>query len=138
MMIDREHEYTYQAYHRPIPSTWWMRNRRYFLFMIRESTSVFVALFALLYLYEFFLLSKGAEVHALFQKSLRSWAFIAFYVIVLLFALYHSFTWLGLVSKIQIVRFGRLTVPPGLVSAGAYLAWFVASVAVAYFFLVLL
>ncbi len=137
-MTDREQKRTYPAYHRPIPATWWMRNRRYCLFVIRESTSVFVALFALLYLYEFFLLSKGAEAHALFQQSLRSGAFVAFYVIVLLFALYHSATWLGLVSKIQIVRLGRLTVAPRLVSAGAYLAWLVSSVAVAYGFLVLL
>lgn len=136
-MTDQERKQTYPAYHRPVPATWWMRNRRYCLFAIRESTSVFVALFVLLYLYEFFLLSKGAEAHALFRQSLGSGAFVAFYVIVLLFALYHSITWLGLVSKIQIVRLGRLTVAPRLVSAGAYLVWLVSSAAVAYGFLVL-
>lgn len=134
-MIETESEYTYRTYHRPIPATWWMGNRRYFMFMIRELTSVFVALFVLLYLYEFFLISKGPEVHGLFQKSLRSVPFIAFYVILLIFALYHSITWLGLVPKIQLVRLGRLTVPPALVELGAYAAWIVSSIVVFYLFL---
>ncbi len=133
----REHETEHKAYVRPVPITWWLHNRRYFLFMIRESTSVFIALFILLYLYQLFLISKGAEVHDLFQESLRSVPVVVFYAIVLLFALYHSITWLGLVSKIQIVRVGRLTVPPFLVGLGAYLSWIVASAVVAYLFLTL-
>ncbi len=133
----REHETEHKAYVRPVPITWWLHNRRYFLFMIRESTSVFIALFVLLYLYQLFLISKGAEVHDLFQESLRSVPVVVFYAIVLLFALYHSITWLGLVSKIQIVRVGRLTVPPFLVGLGAYLSWIVASAVVAYLFLTL-
>ncbi len=133
----REPETEHKAYVRPVPITWWLHNRRYFLFMIRESTSVFIALFVLLYLYQLFLISKGAEVHDLFQESLRSVPFVVFYAIVLLFALYHSITWLGLVSKIQIVRVGRLTVPPFLVGLGAYLSWIVASTVIACLFLTL-
>ena len=134
-MIDTESDYTYKTFTRPISATWWMRNRRYFMFMIRELTSVFVAMFVLLYLYEFFLISKGAEVHGLFQKSLRSVPFIIFYVILLIFALYHSWTWLGLTAKIQVVKLGRMTVPPALVSLGAYLSWIAATAVVGYLFL---
>ena len=133
----REHETEHKAYVRPVPITWWLHNRRYFLFMIRESTSVFIALFVLLYLYQLFLISKGAEVHNLFQESLRSVPVVVLYAIVLPFALYHSITWLGLMSKIQIVRVGRLTVPPFLVGLGAYLSWIVASAVIAYLFLTL-
>jgi fumarate reductase subunit C len=133
----RKNKTEHKAYVRPVPVTWWLHNRRYFLFMIRESTSVFIGLFVALYLYQLFLISKGAEVHNLFQESLRSVPFVVFYAIVLLFALYHSITWLGLVSKIQIVRVGRLTVPPFLVGMGAYLSWIVASAVIAYLFLTL-
>ncbi len=133
-MIETESEYTSRTYHRPIPATWWMQNRRYFMFMVRELTSVFVALFVLLYLYEFFLLTRGPDVHGLFRQSLRSELFIALYAIFLIFALYHSITWLGLVPKIQLVRVGRLTVPPALVAVGAYTAWGVASILVVYLF----
>lgn len=133
MMSEQETEH--KAYVRRVPITWWLHNRRYFLFMVRESTSVFIALFILGYLYQLFLISRGAEVHDSFQESLRSVPFVVGYVIVLLFALYHSVTWLGLVSKIQIVRIGRLTVPPVLVGLGAYLSWVVASAVVAWMFL---
>jgi fumarate reductase subunit C len=135
VMIDTESDYKYKTFTRPISATWWMRNRRYFMFMIRELTSVFVAMFVLLYLYEFFLISKGAEVHGLFQQSLRSVPFIIFYVIMLIFALYHSWTWLGLTAKIQVVKLGRMTVPPALVSLGAYGSWIAATVVVGYLFL---
>lgn len=137
-MMEMDSEYRHRTYNRPIPATWWLRNRRYTLFMIRELTSVFVALFVLLYLYEFFLLTKGPAVYGKFQESLRSGPFIAFYVIVLLFAIFHSITWLGLVPKIQIVRLGRTTVPPILIALGSYIAWIVASAVVATFFLTLM
>ncbi len=130
-------EHEHKAYVRRVPITWWLHNRRYFLFMIRESTSVFIALFVLVYLYQLFLISKGAEVHDPFQESLRSVPFVVCYAIVFLFALYHSITWLGLVSKIQIIRIGRLTVPPFLVGLGAYISWIVASAVVACLFLAL-
>ncbi len=135
--MTREHETEHKAYVRPVPITWWLHNRRYFLFMIRESTSVFIALFVLVYLYQLFLVSRGAEVHDMFQETLRSVPFVVGYAIVLLFALYHSITWLGLVSKIQIVRIGRLTIPPFLVGLGAYLSWIVVSAVVACLFLTL-
>ena len=133
-MSESEPEYLHKVYHRPMPATWWLRNRKYFLFMMRELSSVFVALFVLLYFYEFSLLSKGQVVYEAFQKSLRSGGFIAFYIVALLFAVYHSCTWFNLTSKIQVVRLGRWTAPRALVTAGAFLGWIVISVAVAYFF----
>lgn len=133
-MSESEPEYTHKVYRRPMPATWWLRNRKYFLFMMRELSSVFVALFVLLYLYEFFLLSKGPVVHGEFQRSLRSGGFIAFYAVALLFAVYHSCTWFKLTAKIQVVRLGRWTAPRALVTAGAFLGWIVLSAAVVYFF----
>lgn len=133
MMSEQKTEH--KAYVRRVPITWWLHNRRYFLFMVRESTSVFIALFVLVTLNQLFLISRGAEVHDSFQESLRSVPFVVGYLIVLLFALYHSITWLGLVSRIQIVRIGRLTVPPFLVGLGAYLSWIVASAVVAWLIL---
>jgi fumarate reductase subunit C len=128
-------EYEYPTYRRPVTATWWLRNRRYFLFMMRELSSVFVALFALLYLYEFFLLSKGPAVHGAFQQSLRSGKFIAFYAVALLFAVYHTCTWFGVMGRIQVVRLGKVQVPPALVTAGAFAGWIAASALVGYFFM---
>lgn len=134
-MSERQKESVYKTYRPPMPATWWLRRRRYFLFMMRELSSVFVALFLLLYLYEFFLLSKGPQVYGLFQDSLRSAGFLVFYAVVLVFSLYHTCTWFGVLGKIQVVRLGKWTVPPGLVTASAFGAWIAASLVIGWFFL---
>lgn len=134
-MSERRGEPPYKTYRPPMPATWWLRHRRYFLFMMRELSSVFVALFVLLYLYEFFLLSKGPQVYGVFQESLRSAGFLIFYAVALVFALYHTCTWFGVLGKIQVVRLGKWTVPPALVTAGAFGAWIAASLLIAWFFL---
>ena len=82
-----------QSYHPTISPTWWLKKRRYFMFMMRELSSVFVAAFLLLFMYELFLVSKGAETFALFQESLRRPGFLAFYVVAFVFAIYHTITW---------------------------------------------
>jgi fumarate reductase subunit C len=126
--------YRYKAYIPSRPSTWWLRNLKYFLFMMRELSSVFIAAFLLVYLYGFFLLSKGATVHEAFQVSLRSPAVIVFYAVSLVFALYHTITWFGVMGRIQVVRLGKLKVPPALVTAGAFAGWIAVSAVIGYFF----
>ena len=133
---ERDH-HRYRAYVPTRPATWWLRDLKYLLFMMRELSSVFIAVFVVLYMYEMFLLSKGSTVHAAFQQSLRSPGFIAFYAVSLLFALYHSITWFGVVGRVQVVKIGKLKVPPSLVTAGAFGGWVVASAAVAYLFFAL-
>ena len=144
MMPDSE---TTKTYTRPISKAWWLRdrghfNRRYFMFLIRELTSVFVALYVVLFIYELFLLTKGPEAHAAFRESLRSGPFIVFFLIALLFSLYHSWTWLGLTTKMQaagrgLVKIGTKTLPPIFVALGSYGAWLVATCVIAYLFLTL-
>lgn len=120
-----------RVYRPKMPSTWWLKSRRYFLFMLRELSSLFIALFVLVFLYELFLLSRGAESHGLLQGSLRSPAAVAFYVVAFLFAVYHTVTWFQAASKIQVVRLGSWTMPGWMMVTGALGAWIVISVAVA-------
>ena len=115
--------------------TWWLKKKSYFFFMMRELTSVFVAAFVLLYAYELFLLSKGPQVYELFQESLRRPLFILFYVVAFLFALFHTFTWFGVLSKVQVVRIGKWTAPAALVTGSALAGWVVVSIGVGWFFL---
>ena len=96
-----------KVYRQEIKSTWWLKKKSYFFFMMRELTSVFVAAFVLLYAYELFLLSKGPQVYELFQESLRRPLFLLFYSVAFLFALFHTFTWFGVLSKVQVVRVFR-------------------------------
>ena len=124
-----------RSYRHAVSPTWWLKKRSYFMFMMRELSSVFVACFVLLYMYELFLISKGPDTFALFQHSLRHPGFIAFYVVAFVFAVYHTITWFSVLSKVQVVRIGSWKAPPILVTASALGAWLVVSAGVAAFFL---
>lgn len=127
-------DYQHKLYFRRKSPTWWLRNIKYFMFMMRELSSAFIGAFLLLFLYELFLISKGEAVFNQFQTSLRSPAFIVFYVIALIFALYHTVTWFGVVGRIQQVKVGKTKVPPSLVTASAFAGWIVVSIAIGLFF----
>ena len=124
-----------RVYQQEIKPTWWLKKGSYFFFMMRELTSVFVAAFVLLYAYELFLLSKGPQVYDLFQESLRRPPFIVFYVVAFLFALFHTFTWFGVLSKVQVIRLGKWTAPPALVTGSVLVGWALVSIGVGWFFL---
>ena len=124
-----------RVYRPEMPATWWLKSRRYFLFMVRELSSLFIALFVLVFLYELFLLSKGPEAHGLLQESLRRPSAVGLYGLALLFAVYHTVTWFQAASRIQVVRLGSWTMPRWMVVAGALGAWIAISAAVAAYFL---
>ncbi|MDV2495457.1 MAG: fumarate reductase subunit C [bacterium] len=129
-----EPEYIYPTYTRPIPATWWLRNRKYFLFMMRELSSLFIAVFLLVYLYALSLLSKGQAAYGQFQESLRSGGFTLFFVVAFIFAVYHSWTWWSIMGKVQVVRLGDQKVPEKVITAVALAGWAVASAVVLFVF----
>ncbi len=129
-----EPEYTYPTYTPPMPTNWWMRNRKYFLFMMRELSGLFIALFVLVYLYSLSLLSKGQAAYGAFQESLRSGGFTLFFLVALVFAIYHSYTWFSILGKVQVVRVGGKKVPEKTIAAAAIAGWIAASVVVFFFF----
>ncbi|MCZ6690886.1 MAG: hypothetical protein O7H41_14935 [Planctomycetota bacterium] len=121
-----------KPYRRAMPGDWWLKNPRYFFFMIRELTSVFVALFVILHLiYLMMMATKGAAGQA--QALISSPFMINLHVVILVFALIHSISWLALVGRLQVVQLGEKVVPPRWVTAGAFAGWFVVSAAVALF-----
>ncbi len=105
------------------------------MFMMRELSSVFVAAFVLLLLYQLFLLSKGPEAYAAFQDSLLNPIYIVFYAIAFVFSVYHTITWLGVIGRIQVVRIGNFTLPPVVLTASTFVGFFAISAAIGYFFL---
>jgi fumarate reductase subunit C len=50
-----------KLYHRKMPATWWLTKWSYFLFMLRELSSVFIAVFLVVYLCQIYQLSQGPE-----------------------------------------------------------------------------
>jgi fumarate reductase subunit C len=126
-----------KLYHRKMPATWWLKKKSYFLFMLRELSSVFIALFLLVYLYQIYQLTQGSEAYVTFTRRLSSPGWIFFNLIALLFAVYHSVTWFQSSAVVLPVRLGERLVPRQIVTALHIGAWVVVSVGVLILFLAL-
>jgi fumarate reductase subunit C len=122
-------------YYPKLPTTWWLHNPRYFRFMIREVTSVFIAAFLVVFLVELYQLSRGPEAYAAFSARLSSPGWILFHLVALAFAIYHSVTWFNLTGVVQVVRVGERQIPPALVAGGAFAGWAVVSAVILCFFM---
>jgi fumarate reductase subunit C len=123
-------------YYPKMRRTWWLERPAYIRFMIREVTSVFIAIFLVVLLIQIHRVGQGPEAYAAVVAKLRSPGWIAFHVVALAFALYHTVTWFKLTGVVQVVRVGDRQVPPGLVVAGTFVAWGVVSLFILYWLLV--
>lgn len=126
-----------KLYHRKMPATWWLTKQSYFLFMLRELSSVFVALFLVVYLCQLYQLSQGADAYSAFTQKLNSPGWILFHLVALLFALYHSFTWFQSSAVVLPLRIGERLISRPIVTALHVVAWVMVSVIVLVLFLAL-
>ena len=121
-----------KPYRRPVPNTWWLMRRPYFLFIVRELTSVFVAAYSVFLLLVIYKLGQGPEAYEGMIELLRSPALIILHLVVLAFAVYHSITWFNLTPKILVLLVGEVRIPPLLIAGAHYFAWLVLSALVAW------
>ncbi|OFV85869.1 MAG: hypothetical protein A2V74_07185 [Acidobacteria bacterium RBG_16_70_10] len=122
-------------YRRRVSVWWWLEKRSYTVFVLRELTSVFVALFALVTLWQIRSVAAGAEAHARFMARLATPASVVFHIVALVFLLFHSITWFNLAPKAMAVRLRGKRVPDAVVAGSNYAAWIVLSAAVVYILL---
>ena len=102
---------------------WWLAKRHYFLYIVREFTALPLALWLLWFLVEVQRASNGSKGY--YPHS--SIGFVVFSVIVLGFALYHSYTFLSLAGVIIHIK----GVPARLIVLSQFASWLVASVVIA-------
>jgi fumarate reductase subunit C len=111
---------------------WWLGDWRYVKFILREVSSVFVALFVVMTLFQLYSLRRGPESYARFQAWLNQPWVIALNIVILFFVLFHTITWFNLAPHAMAVRVRGKRVPDILVAAPNYAAWIVVSVFVAW------
>ena len=107
--------------YRPRVSTWWWtRKRSYFVFVMRELSSIFIAWFVaylLLFVYDV------GQDEAAYQRFL-DWAaapwVVAINVVALAFVLLHTVTWFNLTPQAMEVRLAGRPVPKFHIVAGQY------------------
>jgi|SRR5579859_4348601 len=109
-----------------MPSVWWARNGHYFWYIVREFTSLPLALWLIWFLVEIQRASGGAKGYS----PHSSLAFVVFSVICLLFALYHSVTFLSLAGVILHFKVIDKPVPSRLIVLSQFGAWLVASIVI--------
>jgi fumarate reductase subunit C len=119
-------------FRRRVSVFWWLQKRSYTVFVLRELTSVFVALFAVLTLWQIRSVSAGEEAHARLMTRLGTPGFVVLHVVALAFLLFHSITWFNLAPKAMAVRIRGKRVPDLVVAGSNYVAWLVLSAAVAF------
>jgi fumarate reductase subunit C len=113
--------------YRPAMGTgWWTRKRHYFLYMVREFTALPLALWLLWFLVEIQRAGAGAKGYA----PHSSLGFVVFSVICLLFALYHSITFLSLAGVIIHLKILDRPVPPRAIVLLMFGLWLVASIVI--------
>ena len=131
-MTDRPQstEFHPRWYRKRVSTWWWLGEWHYLKFILRELSSLSVAWFVALTLFQVRALLNGPEAYARFTHRLQSPLMIALNAIAFCFVLFHTITWFNLAPRAMPVRMGGKRVPEFLVAAPNYGLWVVASAAI--------
>lgn len=128
-MSERVHYTPYHPkwYRRKVSVWWWLEQWRYTKFVLRELTSIPVAFFALLTLWQVRALGEGEAAYGRTQALLASPALIILNVFLLGGVLFHALSWFYLAPKAMVVRVAGKRVPDTLIIALNYAGWIAVS-----------
>ena len=107
-------------HHRPVPVLWWVRKRSYFVFVMRELSSIFIA-WLVLYLCLFVrAVGRGEEAYEAFLDRAASPWLVALNVVAFGFVVLHTITWFALTPKAMVVAVRGRRVPGVLIIGAQY------------------
>ena len=113
-----------KTYTRPMAG-WWRRNPYFVRYMIREASAPMFYVYALWLLAGLIALSRGREAYARWSTLAANPWVIGLNVIVLVFAVYHTWTWFSVLPKTM----PDVDMPARVQSAGGLIAAAVACLA---------
>jgi len=125
-------EVTRKPYVRAMTWRWIVRHPRYVRYMVREFSCLFIGGWTLLMVWGLKQLAEGPAAWAAFLECLKSPGSIAFHVLALGFAIYHSITWFNLTPKALPLQIGEGFVPDAAIAGAHFAAWAALSLAVLY------
>lgn len=115
--------------HRPISRRqWWLGPSRYRRYMARELTSFFIGAYAFMLILGLWRFTQGEEAFSAWLAAMQSPLGLIFNALILVAALYHSFTWFNVAPKAISVRFGTSKLPDIFISGAHYAGWLLISV----------
>lgn len=108
-------------WHRTRVSTyWWLGRRSYFLFILRELSSIFVAWFVAYLLVLVAAVSQSRVAYQQFLDWSRSPLVLSLNIVSLLFIVLHAVTWFNLAPQAMVVHVGGRRLPGSLIAASNY------------------
>jgi fumarate reductase subunit C len=122
-------------YRRRVSVYWWLGEWHYLKFILREISSVFVAVFVIEMLLLIHAVRQGPAAYEHYLQSMGNPAVLLLNVVSLFFVVFHTITWFNLAPSAMPVRMGGKRVPDVLVAAPSYVAWVVVSAVVAWLLL---
>ena len=108
------------SYRRPVSVWWWTRKRTYFLFVMRELSSLFIAWLVLYLLLLIRAVDHGPAAYADFLDRAASPWLVVLNVVAFGFVLLHTVTWFSLTPQAMVVSVRGRRVPAAAIIAGQY------------------
>jgi fumarate reductase subunit C len=113
---------TIKPYVRPMKG-WWRRNPYYVRYMIREASSVFLAIYTVVLLVGLARLAQGEAAWEAWRAGLTSFGSVAFHGLALLTVGYHAYTWWKVAPKTTPdLRVAGRPLPQVVMTASGWLA----------------
>jgi len=128
--MPENHNYSkyHPKWHRtPIPIFWWLHKWVYIKFISRELTSIAIAFFAIVLLFQVRALIEGPQAYSDLTATLNTPVFIILHSIALIMVLYHSLTWFSLAPKALVVKLGKWRIPDRVIIGLNLFAWILIS-----------
>ncbi|PYR93827.1 MAG: fumarate reductase subunit C [Acidobacteria bacterium] len=108
-------------WHRTRVSTyWWLGRWSYFLFILRELSSIFVAWVVIYLLVLVAAVSKSAVRYQQFLDWSRNPFMLSLNILSLLFIVLHAVTWFNLAPQAMVVHVGGRRLPGSLIAISNY------------------
>jgi fumarate reductase subunit C len=117
-----------QPYVRPVSkSTWYLRNGRYKIYMLREVTCLLVGIYSFIMIWGLATLTSGsADEWNAFLAAQQNPLSIALHAFALIyFLVYQTFAWFKLAPKAMPIQLGETRLPDRIIIIGHYAAWLV-------------
>jgi fumarate reductase subunit C len=116
------------AYPWHMHADWWLKKRNYLLYMLRELTAVFAALWVVIFLAQLPLLRSNPRA---WQEFMTSPGWMAFSFVSFVFILYHAWTWFSLMGTVLYFRPGKTPIPGRTIISAMLFVWAALSLVIA-------
>jgi fumarate reductase subunit C len=114
-------------YRRPVPVLWWIRKRTYFVFVMRELSSLSIAWLVLYLLLFVRAVGRGETAYSDFLDWAGSPWLVVLNVVAFAFIVLHTVTWFSLTPQAMVLDVRGRRVPPAAIIGAQYAALAVVS-----------